>query len=160
MQDPTPLKNFVKNAGLNPSEGPSISSRLSTQSQPPSGSTATMADSSYMPDSSYQPDSYQQGQSQTGYEPGPSQSYQYSENYDSQSPEGSASTTGSDDRFMSMNEAADMPPIEQLRVRGKGHYTCPRGKACNKGGINSDGTLVVFERNSAYRCEFFTLHSD
>lgn len=38
-----------------------------------------------------------------------------------------------------------------LLSRGKGKHTCPHGRACNKGGIADDGSLLVFERNSAFR---------
>jgi hypothetical protein len=46
---------------------------------------------------------------------------------------------------------AGLPSIEQLRARGKGHYTCPRGTACDKGGVQLNGQLTVYERNSAIR---------
>jgi hypothetical protein len=45
----------------------------------------------------------------------------------------------------------EVPSIEQLKVRGKGHYTCPHGTACDKGGVQPDGELTVYERNSAFR---------
>ena len=38
-----------------------------------------------------------------------------------------------------------------LTSRGKGKYTCPYGRSCTKGGVQRDGTPVIFERNSAYR---------
>ena len=38
-----------------------------------------------------------------------------------------------------------------LATRGKGEYTCPRGASCTKGGVSQNGSLVVFERNSAFR---------
>ena len=44
-----------------------------------------------------------------------------------------------------------MAPIEELKPRGKGQYLCPEGLSCTKGGVQADGTLVVFERNSAFR---------
>ena len=44
-----------------------------------------------------------------------------------------------------------MAPIEELKPRGKGQYICPEGLSCTKGGVQADGTLVVFERNSAFR---------
>ena len=44
-----------------------------------------------------------------------------------------------------------MAPIEELKPRGKGHYLCPDGLSCTKGGVQADGTLVVFERNPAFR---------
>ncbi|KAL8729383.1 MAG: hypothetical protein Q9166_004776 [cf. Caloplaca sp. 2 TL-2023] len=39
----------------------------------------------------------------------------------------------------------------QVRQRGKGTHYCELGHACTKGGVNADGTLVNFERNSAFR---------
>jgi hypothetical protein len=45
----------------------------------------------------------------------------------------------------------EVPSIEQLKARGKGHYTCPHGTACDKGGVQPDGELTVYERNSAFR---------
>jgi hypothetical protein len=39
----------------------------------------------------------------------------------------------------------------ELSDRGKGSYTCKMGRNCDKGGVNPDGSLVVFERNSDYR---------
>ena len=44
-----------------------------------------------------------------------------------------------------------MAPIEELKPRGKGQYLCPEGLSCTKGGVQADGTLLVFERNSAFR---------
>ena len=38
-----------------------------------------------------------------------------------------------------------------LTSRGSGHHTCPQGLSCTKGGVNAEGALVVFERNSAFR---------
>jgi hypothetical protein len=39
----------------------------------------------------------------------------------------------------------------QLTARGKGEHICPHGGACTKGGVQEDGTLVVFQRNSLFR---------
>jgi hypothetical protein len=39
----------------------------------------------------------------------------------------------------------------ELSRRGKGHHTCPHMLQCAQGGVRADGSLVVFERNSAYR---------
>lgn len=41
--------------------------------------------------------------------------------------------------------------IASLASRGKGEYTCPLGIECRKGGVVSNGDLVVFKRNSAFR---------
>ena len=38
-----------------------------------------------------------------------------------------------------------------LMARGKGKHTCYYGPNCDKGGVHGDGTLIVFERNSAFR---------
>lgn len=38
-----------------------------------------------------------------------------------------------------------------LEARGKGQYTCPYGLDCDKGGIEPDGSLKIFEWNSALR---------
>jgi len=38
------------------------------------------------------------------------------------------------------------------RTRGKDHNNvCPLGSACDKNGKNADGSLKVFDRNSAFR---------
>jgi hypothetical protein len=78
-------------------------------------------------------------------------------------PEGSASASYDhsssdawlDESNMLPNNAeepiAELPSIEQLRARGKGHYTCPRGSECDKGGVQPNGQLTVYERNSAFR---------
>ena len=51
----------------------------------------------------------------------------------------------------SQGSAGVLAPIEELKPRGKGQYLCPEGLSCTKGGVQADGTLVVFERNSAFR---------
>jgi hypothetical protein len=43
------------------------------------------------------------------------------------------------------------PQMNSLAVRGKGQYTCPEGPNCTKGGLQANGEIVVFERNSAFR---------
>jgi hypothetical protein len=40
--------------------------------------------------------------------------------------------------------------MEALKSRGKGSHTCPKGKNCTKGGIDKNGELIVFDRNSAF----------
>lgn len=44
--------------------------------------------------------------------------------------------------------------MEALGIRGKGSHYCPLGHRCSKGGVDKDGTLVLFDRNSsfAYAC--------
>ena len=57
----------------------------------------------------------------------------------------SASDDSSDDeeQFQSID-------MDALRQRGKGSYYCPKGKKCDKGGVDKDGNLVVFDRNSSF----------
>jgi hypothetical protein len=40
---------------------------------------------------------------------------------------------------------------EPLKHRGKGPHFCPYGQNCRKGGINADGSLKMFLRNSDFR---------
>ncbi|KAH7113372.1 hypothetical protein EDB81DRAFT_825388 [Dactylonectria macrodidyma] len=40
--------------------------------------------------------------------------------------------------------------MEALKQRGKGSYYCPRGHRCDKGGVDKDGHLVLFGRNSSF----------
>lgn len=40
--------------------------------------------------------------------------------------------------------------MEALRQRGKGSYYCPKGLRCDKGGVDKDGNLVLFDRNSSF----------
>jgi len=50
------------------------------------------------------------------------------------------------------NQAIAGPPLlEKLKSRGRGTYTCPHGVDCQRGGVQPDGELVVFARNSAFR---------
>ena len=62
-----------------------------------------------------------------------------------------ASPQGHTPAQSSQGSAGLMAPIEELKPRGKGQYLCPEGLSCTKGGVQADGTLLVFERNSAYR---------
>lgn len=47
--------------------------------------------------------------------------------------------------------------MDALKQRGKGSYYCPLGHRCDKGGVDKEGRLVVFDRNSsfayAYTCD-------
>jgi len=43
------------------------------------------------------------------------------------------------------------PRSDVVEAWGKASYTCTLGSNCQKGGVNPDGSLVVFERNSEYR---------
>ena len=49
---------------------------------------------------------------------------------------------------MAVEQSSDQA---HLLARGKGKHTCPHGAACDKGGCDDDGSLVIFERNSAFR---------
>ncbi|KAI5467062.1 hypothetical protein BGZ63DRAFT_16344 [Mariannaea sp. PMI_226] len=41
--------------------------------------------------------------------------------------------------------------MKKLGSRGKGEYTCPLEGKCEYGGVRRNGSLVVFERNSAFK---------
>lgn len=58
----------------------------------------------------------------------------------------SGSESSSDDNDEQF-QAIDM---DALRQRGKGVYFCPKGLKCDKGGVDKDGNLVVFDRNSSF----------
>lgn len=40
--------------------------------------------------------------------------------------------------------------MEALGIRGKGSHYCPLGYRCGKGGVDKDGSLVLFDRNSSF----------
>ncbi|KAM4062881.1 hypothetical protein HRG_007700 [Hirsutella rhossiliensis] len=40
--------------------------------------------------------------------------------------------------------------MEALRQRGKGTYSCPKAYQCKKGGVDKEGNLVIFDRNSSF----------
>ncbi|PHH62489.1 hypothetical protein CDD81_7062 [Ophiocordyceps australis] len=48
-----------------------------------------------------------------------------------------------DDIFMEID-------MDALRQRGKGNYSCPKAYKCKKGGVDKDGSLVKFDRNSSF----------
>lgn len=56
---------------------------------------------------------------------------------------GSDDSSDDDEQFTSID-------MEALRQRGKGIYLCPKGLKCDKGGVDKDGNLVVFDRNSSF----------
>ncbi|KJK74533.1 hypothetical protein H634G_10166 [Metarhizium anisopliae BRIP 53293] len=56
---------------------------------------------------------------------------------------GSEDSSDDDEQFQSID-------MEALRQRGKGVYFCPKGMKCDKGGVDKDGNLVVFDRNSSF----------
>ncbi|OQV03221.1 hypothetical protein CLAIMM_08292 [Cladophialophora immunda] len=41
--------------------------------------------------------------------------------------------------------------LDEVNHRGKGMHHCPYGPACTKGGVSEDKSLVLFERNSAFK---------
>ncbi|KAG6009187.1 hypothetical protein E4U54_008595 [Claviceps lovelessii] len=55
------------------------------------------------------------------------------------------SSSDDDEQFQSID-------MDALRQRGKGVYFCPKGVKCDKGGVDKDGNLVVFDRNSSFAC--------
>ncbi|KAH7157717.1 hypothetical protein B0J13DRAFT_177461 [Dactylonectria estremocensis] len=40
--------------------------------------------------------------------------------------------------------------MDALKQRGKGSYYCPLAHRCDKGGVDKDGNLVLFDRNSSF----------
>lgn len=58
---------------------------------------------------------------------------------------GSDESSDDDEQFQSID-------MEALRQRGKGVYFCPKGAKCDKGGVDKDGNLVIFDRNSSFAC--------
>ncbi|KAH7319747.1 hypothetical protein B0I35DRAFT_219240 [Stachybotrys elegans] len=40
--------------------------------------------------------------------------------------------------------------MAMLEKRGKGSYRCPKAFRCDKGGVDKDGKIVMFDRNSAF----------
>ena len=59
----------------------------------------------------------------------------------------------SGERSNSQQSSSDLehPQSSDFKSRGSGHHTCPQGLSCTKGGVNAEGVLLVFERNSAFR---------
>lgn len=55
----------------------------------------------------------------------------------------SDSGISSGDTFENLNMAA-------LKQRGKGNYSCPKGKWCTRGGVDKEGNVIIFDRNSAF----------
>jgi hypothetical protein len=54
-------------------------------------------------------------------------------------------------RSQGSSEDRESPQSLDFKSRGSGHHTCPQGLSCTKGGVDPHGTVVVFERNSAFR---------
>ncbi|EGX93136.1 hypothetical protein CCM_04508 [Cordyceps militaris CM01] len=47
-------------------------------------------------------------------------------------------------------ELFDSIDMEALKQRGKGSHTCPKGLRCDKGGVDKDGNVIIFDRNSSF----------
>ncbi|KAM0741771.1 hypothetical protein ACQRIT_004628 [Beauveria bassiana] len=60
---------------------------------------------------------------------------------------GNDSDSDSDSGDEELFAAIDM---ESLKQRGKGSHTCPKGTKCDKGGVDKDGKVIVFDRNSSF----------
>ncbi|CZS80103.1 unnamed protein product [Fusarium graminearum] len=74
---------------------------------------------------------------------------------DTLSPGGNAS--GSEDSGGDEDEQFSKIDMDALKQRGKGAYHCPLEYRCDKGGVDKDGKLVIFDRNSSFakpwRCD-------
>ncbi|KAJ4234393.1 hypothetical protein FSOLCH5_004097 [Fusarium solani] len=58
--------------------------------------------------------------------------------------------SASDDSEEDEDEQFAKIDMEALKQRGKGSYYCPLGHRCDKGGVDKDGKLVLFDRNSSF----------
>lgn len=67
---------------------------------------------------------------------------------DTASPGGNASS--SEDSGEDEDEQFSKIDMDALKQRGKGSYYCPLGLRCDKGGVDKDGKLVLFDRNSSF----------
>jgi hypothetical protein len=56
---------------------------------------------------------------------------------------GSDVSDGDDELFAKLD-------MEALKSRGKGNHVCPKGPQCTKGGVDKDGSMIVFDRNSSF----------
>ncbi|KEY71595.1 hypothetical protein S7711_06056 [Stachybotrys chartarum IBT 7711] len=61
-------------------------------------------------------------------------------------PERSPTTDDSEDD----DEQFQAIDLEALRHRGIGKYNCPKGRRCDKGGVDQNGDPIDFKRNSAF----------
>lgn len=66
-----------------------------------------------------------------------------SEQMDLSNEDDSESDTGDEDLFAGIN-------MDALKQRGKGSHICPKGTRCDKGGVDKDGNVIVFDRNSSF----------
>ena len=91
----------------------------------------------------------------------PMQAPQYPSSSDWQSP-GSAdrdqsiyssgqSNADAEPNYSAAEQPPEVPSQEKLKQRGKGSYTCPQGTKCKKGGVDKNGNLRIFTRNSEFR---------
>lgn len=46
---------------------------------------------------------------------------------------------------------ADDDLMAKLSYRGKGDWKCPHGRSCKIGGVDLDGNMILFERNSTFK---------
>jgi hypothetical protein len=67
---------------------------------------------------------------------------------DTASPGGNASA--SEDSGGDEDEQFSKIDMDALKQRGKGSYHCPLGLRCDKGGVDKEGKLVIFDRNSSF----------
>ncbi|RSL62514.1 hypothetical protein CEP54_005686 [Fusarium duplospermum] len=58
--------------------------------------------------------------------------------------------SASDDSEEDEDEQFAKIDMEALKQRGKGSYYCPLGHRCDKGGVDKEGKLVLFDRNSSF----------
>ncbi|KAF4441677.1 hypothetical protein F53441_11937 [Fusarium austroafricanum] len=72
----------------------------------------------------------------------------------SRSTDGAPSPTGngsmSEDSGDDEDEQFSKIDMDALKQRGKGSYYCPLGHRCDKGGVDKEGKLVLFDRNSSF----------
>ena len=76
----------------------------------------------------------------------------------SSQPEENLDSDGSDDDSEDDEELFANINMSALSQRGKGTYYCPKGLRCDKGGVDKDGALVLFDRNSSFA--YVTHHDD
>ena len=68
----------------------------------------------------------------------------------SSQPDDNLDSDGSDDDSDDDEELFSNINMSALSQRGKGKYFCPKGPRCDKGGVDKDGELVLFDRNSSF----------
>jgi hypothetical protein len=65
-------------------------------------------------------------------------------------------STGDSPGSTTLKQCAVDELLTSLASRGKGSYICPYGYECKKGGLDPDGGLITFERNSSFRLVILT----